>query len=652
MTDVELYTKAKEAYYSGEPIMSDVEFDELESRIGLENKGYIGSKYNPSYTIEHPFIMGSLSKVQVKYNRNGRVNWKEYFEEARNYFGRNKSVLTHDYNTLCIITPKYDGCSFEAVCRYNNLEKCLDIMTVSTRGDGKYGKDIRNHIIDKLQPLTKCFYKVFWNEDGYEHEIVLRGEVLVNKFIFNDKYADEFVNPRSFVAGVLNSDYTEELKSKCDDLRIVIYDTRVKTIAPSNPDYRFIDIDWSDSQIDIPYDLHPGFFKIENIYNEHDFEMLYHAFSTYRETCQYALDGFVIKPIDCVRDRYNTKERPDDCVAIKFTPMLAETEVNDIEWSLAKTGEMKPVIITNPVKMDGKTITRASAHNYGYLIDNKLSIGCKVTLSLAGDIIPYIYGIDSTNYDYTKLNISINEGYNVDGCHLYKDLNDAEIREQKFIESADSLSIPGIGPAAAKAIYDYMVEKCKGDVFLGEEPTDTPNNILLCTGVDICNALQGKTGINAQKSFNHFLENITLQDIIISCNFESCGHTISEQIVNKWLGHPYSFEHFAEKAYSWALDEHSSNRNEVNSILFAIGRSIESFSSDDKTGTMGLKQIPIIMTGEPTTCRTKAEFLKLHPEYCNTTSWKEVKIVFTGDINSNTSKMQKAREKGIEIKLY
>ena len=44
MTDLELYNKAKEAYYNGVPIMEDFEFDELERRIGLENKSYIGSK--------------------------------------------------------------------------------------------------------------------------------------------------------------------------------------------------------------------------------------------------------------------------------------------------------------------------------------------------------------------------------------------------------------------------------------------------------------------------------------------------------------------------------------------------------------------------------------------------------------------------------
>ena len=64
MTKEQLYNNAKEAYYNGQPIMSDIEFDELESELGLENKGYVGTRHNPSYTI--------------------KVNGKKLYEYARN----------------------------------------------------------------------------------------------------------------------------------------------------------------------------------------------------------------------------------------------------------------------------------------------------------------------------------------------------------------------------------------------------------------------------------------------------------------------------------------------------------------------------------------------------------------------------------------
>ena len=45
---LELYYRAKDAYYNGQEIMTDYEFDELEKELGLENKSEIGSaSHNP-----------------------------------------------------------------------------------------------------------------------------------------------------------------------------------------------------------------------------------------------------------------------------------------------------------------------------------------------------------------------------------------------------------------------------------------------------------------------------------------------------------------------------------------------------------------------------------------------------------------------------
>ena len=72
---LKLYNAAKEAYYNGEEIMSDIEFDALEKELGLENKSYVGTRHNPSYTVRHPFVMGSLSKVQI-HEKDGKVDLK------------------------------------------------------------------------------------------------------------------------------------------------------------------------------------------------------------------------------------------------------------------------------------------------------------------------------------------------------------------------------------------------------------------------------------------------------------------------------------------------------------------------------------------------------------------------------------------------
>lgn len=626
MTDIELYNKAKEAYYNGTPIMTDYEFDELERKLGLENKSYVGAKHNPTYTVKHPYIMGSLSKVQIKRADDGTINWLPYFNEVFKYVCRNSE------DPCLIVTPKFDGCSFEAIVKEHSIVK------ISSRGDGDYGKDITQHLIRKFNSTHTSL--------GFS-QYTLRGEVLIDKTVFAEKYA-EYVNPRSFVSGLLNRDYDandEEFQSMLDDLSIVIYDTRYVS-----QDGGWVDADWDNF---LGMDNLPTFYKHVKHFTLQTFIDLYDEFAEYREKCQFALDGIVFKPTTEYRVLNLVDVRPKDCVAVKFIPMLEETEVVDIEWNVGKTGELCPVIIVNPVVMDGKKITRASAHNYGYLIDNKVSVGTKVILSLAGDIIPFIYKITNTD-NFNKENLCLPDiDVRVDGCHLYHVMTVEEENRLKFVSSAQSLNIPSIGPAAAETIYDYMVEQCKGDEFFGIPAKETPNNILLVMGGDINRALGGKSGLNAQKAFDEYVKNLSIKDIIVSCTFTACGVKVAEQIEKQMIYGNGDFEHLAEKAYSWAFNENSPEMLQVKKIMEFTGKSAEDFKLiADESVENAANQIPVILTGEPNNYDSKGDFLKKHPEYRMTGSWKEVQIVFTNDMESRTGKMKKALEKGIRIELY
>ena len=74
-----------------------------------------------------------------------------------------------------------------------------------------------------------------------------------------------------------------------------------------------------------------------------------------------------------------------------------------IEWNVKKSGEYFPKAIIKPIYLDSKKIEKVSLHNYNYIIVNNCGIGSSVRISLAGDIIPYIYeviyaaGIDDIN---------------------------------------------------------------------------------------------------------------------------------------------------------------------------------------------------------------------------------------------------------------
>ena len=480
---LELYNKAKESYYNEDSILEDFEFDDIENKLGLENVSYIGTKHNPAYTVKHPFIMGSLSKVQIHADKDGNINWMQYF------ISTNKYVKAYTY---IIATPKYDGCSFEAVVEDGN------ILSISSRGDGNWGKDYSNHIRKQVQKAIEhmtisCKY-------------VLRGEVLIDKDVFKEKYS-EFVNPRSFVSGVLNRDYTEEIESMCDDLSIVIYDTRCLIGV------HWTDFDWTDlletrnKDNYIPKEYLPDFYICGQYDNLQD---LYEKFLDYRiNKCKYALDGFVIKPVVYNRINNITASRPTDCVAIKFIPILEETTVRSIIWNLGKSGEYTPVVYTDPVIMDGKSVTKAKANNYGYLIKNKISVGTKIIFSLAGDIIPFIYKVtDTSNFDENKLDLPNDKKTYINGIHLMAELSDDEKRIEELRNSAASLNINKLGAAGIDSIVEYIKNDCAGDEFFDIPSKEIPNNIFLIEPEKIEKAIGGKIGETVRKEFEKLLKNL------------------------------------------------------------------------------------------------------------------------------------------------
>ena len=618
---LELYYKAKEAYYNGQEIMTDFEFDTLEKELGLENKSEVGAK-NPSYTVKHPFVMGSISKVQIHKDKEGNVDWKKYFNEAKKYFGNNP----------VIITPKYDGCSFE-VDIFDNV-----IQSISSRGDGSWGKDLTHHL-------------AIFIPDEYVHlggHYTLRGEVLVKKNIFEKKYSENFTNPRSFVSGVLNRDYdrfNKEFQDMLNDLSIVIYDYR------RFEDGKWIDHEWTE----LPYtEILPKRFWTVNFKNDIDFAWYYYDMTQYRQVCEYALDGIVIKPTVKYRDNNITERRPKDCVAIKFIPMLEETEVVNITWNLGKTHEFIPIIWVKPVEMDGRMVQKCSGHNLGYLRSKGITVGAKIIMSLAGDIIPFMYKVTQENPN-GDIPMPTEYGYYEDDIHLMALMEMKDRIRMQFLSSVDSLNIPTIGGQTAKDIWEYLDSTDDQTMeFFNEDKKEMPFNILLVSPEEMyfgCGC--GKSGSNAKKAFEKILESITLNDIVKSCNFPFCGDKVAEQVVNYLLGEIPNWAHLATEGYLWVYDDNSWQMKNLKKIIGHFGKTFDDFKQHHLERQQEISnQIPVILTGEPNNYKTKGEFLKLNPQYRNTTSWKEVQIVFTNSLDSNTGKMKKAREKGIKIELY
>lgn len=650
---MELYNYAKDAYYNGDEIMSDLEFDTLEKEVQLVNKGYVGSK-NGNYTEKHSFIMGSLSKVQIKEDKKtNQVDWDMFAEELNKYLS--KAGGAEFFET----TPKLDGCSFRVEVSNDNDKAKLE--SCSTRGDGEYGTDIKHLFMEEFNEynfryIDECVADIC----GPDDLLCISGEVLIKKSAFDSKYQEKFTNPRSFVAGTLGMKWENkpEQREMAYNLHFVCYDYRLynkktgkyQELSWMNPDdYTYSTLESYLGGIgelpDFQYcQVHPYNGKLTG----EELKNIYYDYDDYRKNkCDYALDGVVFKP-ECSARKYNLKARPVDSVAMKFLPMINTTHINNIIWNVGKTGEYTPVAIVDTFKLDGKDISKASLHNYSYIEKHQCGIGSEVRISLAGDIIPFVYEV-VTPAGISNINLP-NDGYIVADAnsgtkHLMKKFTGKDEELNKFKASTVVLNINSIGPAASEELW-YSLE--------GLYPEGLTNIIQLMNqdGYDnITNELgTGKSTENIIKGMKDYLKKMSLVELIASFCFKSCGKRASELCAKIISGIPVTPASMPAVAYQWAYDKNSDNYKAVEQAIKDLNIPLLSNAS---SGTSG--RTAIIMTGSPadvTSYATKEQWLQAHPQYYETTSWKEVQILFTDDLDSTSGKMKKAQKAGVEIRLY
>ena len=76
------------------------------------------------------------------------------------------------------------------------------------------------------------------------------------------------------------------------------------------------------------------------------------------------------------------------------------------------------------------------------------------------------------------------------------------------------------------------------------------DNILFLTPEEVYFGIGGgKSGSNAQKAYKKILEEITLIDIIKTCNFKLCGEKAAIQIEKFLTGQSYDFNHLPSISY-------------------------------------------------------------------------------------------------------
>lgn len=348
--------QAQDAYYNGsEPIMSDLEYDELwdelQTKFPTSNLLFgVGADHTDGFAkVKHSIIMGSQAKANTA-------------QDMTTFFLKNgKGVYLAQY--------KLDGCSI--ALNYENGK----FATGATRGDGTEGDDITRNVL-RMKGLVKKL------KEGFTGTV--RGEVLLDKSV-KEKYFPDMKNCRNAASGIM-----KHLDgSDCEKLTIRVYDAQYLDKTKSFGTQEFLQT-WLQNN---------GFIVAEYVWfdtrsmknpGQEAIDLIRTEFSEYNSSNRdYDIDGIVFKKNEIDMHDIQTEYRPKTMIALKpkFTPK--ESVLRDIEWCV-KNGTVTPVAIFDPVEIEGSTVQRASLGNISLMEYLGLEIGHRITVIKANMIIPKV----------------------------------------------------------------------------------------------------------------------------------------------------------------------------------------------------------------------------------------------------------------------
>ena len=111
-----------------------------------------------------------------------------------------------------------------------------------------------------------------------------------------------------------------------------------------------------------------------------------------RSSLAYDIDGIVIKVNNIAN--YDilgyTAKTPKWAIAYKFPPEEVITKLEDIIFTVGRTGKITPNAVITPTRVAGSVISRATLHNEDFVKDKGLKIGDYIIIRKAGDVIPEV----------------------------------------------------------------------------------------------------------------------------------------------------------------------------------------------------------------------------------------------------------------------
>jgi NAD-dependent DNA ligase len=436
----------------GKPIMTDAEYDILHEYIqkrypqnpALENVGATVEK-NKAFL---PYEMWSMDKI--KPDSNALDEWKK------------------KYTGPYVISCKLDGVSGLYTTEGPKPK-------LYTRGDGKVGQDI-SYLIPFLK-LPK------------DENIVIRGEFVIKKEVFKQKYEKTFANARNLVAGIANA---KTLDKRISDVDFVAYEViKPEQLQPSKQMSSL-------STMNVAVVQNKTFTEITN-------ESLSTILQDWRQNYMYEIDGIIVSN-DRIYPRVSGN--PDHSFAFKMvlSDQIAETHVVGVEWNASKDGYLKPRVRLDPVKLGGVTIEYATGFNGEFISKNRIGVGAIVKIIRSGDVIPYIKEVTApaehtmmptVPYRWNDTHVDI----------LLENIEDDEgVREKLITAFFKTLSVDGIGPGNVKKMIRAGFDSIPKILHMTEE------DFLKVGGFQL------KTAQKLQENIHVAIDRATVVDLMVASN--------------------------------------------------------------------------------------------------------------------------------------
>ena len=338
------------------PVPDEV-YDKIKAMVGKDDVGKLTSSILPKVKHSKPML-----SLQNAFNLN----------DVQKFIDR--TATSHSWDNEYTIELKVDGLSFSAV--YHEGELVLGC----TRGDGIIGENVTENLKTILPN----------NIQGVKGSFEIRGEIFMRHSTF-ELFKGEFKNSRNAASGSLrqlNPEITKQRK-----LSYVAYDLLRENRMFSQKE-----------KLEVLKNL--GFCVEEHteVFYQRSLGNSIEEFLEKPENLDFPVDGLVIKVSNHSKQTKlgYTSTHPRWAIAYKFPTQEYYTNLESVSWEVGRTGHITPLGHVKPVLIDGTTVSKASLHNEEFIEKNQLRIGSAVSIVKAGEIIPYIVGLDKTQPEDTK----------------------------------------------------------------------------------------------------------------------------------------------------------------------------------------------------------------------------------------------------------